>query len=269
MKLDTFFARHPIFRIEELSEFLEGRGSNNPSTRKALLAHHLRSGRILRIRRGIFASVPLGASPTTFSVDPLLVAGRITADAILAYHTALEAHGKAHTTYQQFTYLTIRNSKRPFRFQGTTYRGVSYPRALSRVGSERLYADVQERAGLDIHVTNLERSLVDVLDRPRLAGSWEEIWRSLEKIEYVDLDLIIDYTTILSNATTASKVGYYLQEHRGTLMVNESHLKELRRLRPRSPHYMDRSNVQDAHLVAEWNLIVPRDVHERVWEEPA
>jgi hypothetical protein len=44
--------------------------------------------------------------------------------------------------------------------------------------------------------------LVDVLDRPDLSGGWEEIWRSLETIEYFDLDEIVAYARLLDNATT-------------------------------------------------------------------
>ena len=36
------------------------------------------------------------------------------------------------------------------------------------------------RHDVDVRVTGYERTLVNVLDRPDLTGSWEEIWRSLE-----------------------------------------------------------------------------------------
>ena len=39
-----------------------------------------------------------------------------------------------------------------------------------------------DRQGLPIRVTGLERTLVDVLDRPALAGGWEEAWRSWEGV---------------------------------------------------------------------------------------
>ncbi len=95
MKLKDFFARHPVFRVEELIEFMSTLGSNNPSTRKTLLAHHQASGRILRIRRGLYATVPFGLSADSFSVDPYLLAGRITDDAIIAYHTAFGVQWKS------------------------------------------------------------------------------------------------------------------------------------------------------------------------------
>ena len=54
------------------------------------------------------------------------------------------------------------------------------------------------------NATSLERTLVDVLDRPDLTGSWEEIWRSLESIEFFDIEQIVEYVLLLENATLAS-----------------------------------------------------------------
>ena len=70
------------------------------------------------------------------------------------------------------------------------------------------------RSGVQLRVTNHERTLVDVLDRPDLTGSWEEIWRSLESVEFFSLDQVIEYTRLLENATTAAKVGFFLEQHR-------------------------------------------------------
>jgi predicted transcriptional regulator of viral defense system len=36
-----------------------------------------------------------------------------------------------------------------------------------------------DRSGMEVNVTSLERTMVDVLSRPDLSGDWEEIWRSL------------------------------------------------------------------------------------------
>ena len=61
-----------------------------------------------------------------------------------------------------------------------------------------------------VSVTGLERTFVDVLNRPDLTGSWEEIWRSLESVEFFDLDKVAVYVDLFGNATTAAKVGFFL-----------------------------------------------------------
>ena len=76
-----------------------------------------------------------------------------------------------------------------------------------------------ERSGVKLRVTGHERTMVDALDRPNLTGTWEEIWRSLESVEFFDLEQVIEYTRLLENATTAAKVGFFLEQHRESLMV--------------------------------------------------
>ena len=118
-----------------------------------------------------------------------------------------------------------------------------------------------------MRVTTLERTLVDVLDRPDLGGGWEEIWRSLGAVEFFNLDQIIEYATILGNATTAAKVGFFLEQHRESLMVEDGHLARLSALRPKEPHYLERTAKTEQKLVAKWNLVVPAALIERAWEQ--
>lgn len=96
-----------------------------------------------------------------------------------------------------------------------------------------------DRAGLSVRVTSLEHTLVDVLDRPDLGGGWEEIRRSLEMVEFFDLDVVIEYTLLRESATTAAKVGLFLEQHQEALMVERSHLESLPALRPCMPHYLE------------------------------
>jgi hypothetical protein len=94
-----------------------------------------------------------------------------------------------------------------------------------------------------------------------------QIWRSLESVEFFDLDKVSLYIDLLGNATTAAKVGFYLEQHRESLMVDEAHLKTFRDRRPRQPHYLERSHRKAGRFVAAWNLVVPEEVYGRSWEE--
>jgi predicted transcriptional regulator of viral defense system len=264
--MDNFLATHPVFTVEELSKALQRNESSSPQTRKALLAYHGKRGHIVQIRRGLYSVVPPGASPDTSPVDPYVAAARMTDDAVLGYHTALEVHGKAHSVSEQFVYLAKRPA-RPAKFRSYTFKGVRFPKALCDRHCQDLAVQTAERAGLDIRVTSLERTLVDVLDRPDLGGGWEEIWRSLESVEYFNLEKVVEYALLLGNATTVAKAGYFLDQHRQALMVEDVHLEPLRSRRPKRPHYMDRSRRGNGRLVSEWNLVVPVYVAERSWEE--
>ncbi len=267
MRLADFFATHPVFTTEELTVFLARRDSRSPWTRKALLAHHEKQGRLLRVRRGLYCVVPAGANPATCSVDAYLLASKMADDAVLAYHTALEFHGKAYSVFEELQYLTGR-AARPVTFRSHRFRPVRFPKKLKTQGQQLFGVKELDRAGIPVRVTSLERTLVDMLDRPDLGGGWEEMWRSLEGIEFFDLDVIVQYTLLLDNATTAAKVGFYLEQHKDRLMVDENRLEQLRARRPRKPHYLERTR-RGGRLVSNWNLVVPVSVLERSWTEVA
>jgi len=266
VKLNEFLTQFPVFTLDELDQFLARMGSSNRMTRNSLLSYYRRRGRIITVRRGIYAVVPVGASADSISVDPFLLAGKMTPDAILAYHTALEFHGRAYSVFERFFYLSNRGSV-PVRFRAYDFRCVLMPRVLRAKGKQDFGVNKTERSGVNLRVTGLERTLVDVLDRPDLSGSWEEIWRSLESVEFFDLDKVVEYALLLENATTAAKVGFFLEQHRETLMVDDTHLKPLRDLRPRQPHYLERRRRKAGRLATGWNLVVPKEVFERSWAE--
>jgi predicted transcriptional regulator of viral defense system len=264
LKLASFFSRHPVFTVRELDGFLAQRGTGNRRTRDRLLAYHQEQRHILRVRRGLYAVVPPGGHPDTCPVDPYLLAARMTDDAVLGYHTALEFHGRAHSAFERLFYLSARRSL-PAVFRSCQYRCVLFAKALRDRGQENFGVALVERAGIHVRVTSLERTLVDVLDRPDLGGGWEEVWRSLESVEFFDPDVVVRYAVLLGNATTAAKVGFFLDQHREALMLDDAHLEPLRERLPRSRHYLTRSTGRPGRLVAEWNLIVPVELLERSW----
>lgn len=266
MKMDEFLSQHPVFTVRELDRFLSLRGSGNPNTRRSLLTYYRNQGRIIPIRRSMYATVPVGGDPKRHPVDPYLVASKITPDAVLAYHTALEFHGKAYSVYMKLYYLSA-NKSMPLTFQGHEFIRVPVPPTLQAAGEEMFGIIKRNQYGVEIRVTSLERTLVDVLNRSDLTGSWEEIWRSLESIEFYDLDQVIGYVHLLGNATTAAKVGFFLEQHKKTLMVEDIHLDALKQLRPRQPHYFMKGERKNCRLVKDWNLMVPVEILNRSWEE--
>ena len=266
MRHRDFFRRHPVFTGEQLSAHLASRGPVGPRTREALLSYHTRTGRLLRIRRGLYAVIPPGSDPESYPVDPYLIAARLTPDAVLSHHTALEYHGRAYSVWQHLVYSSSQPAN-TLTLRAQTFRGTRFPTALCRAGTEQYGVMDTDRKGVTIRVTTLERTLVDVLHRPRLGGGWEEIWRSLESVEYFDIDEVVEYALLLNNATTCAKVGLFLEQHADALMIDACHLRELSERRPRQPHYLDRSARGSARLVPDWNLVVPDEVLERSWEE--
>jgi predicted transcriptional regulator of viral defense system len=262
-----FLTQNPVFTREALVNFLANQGSISPNTQKAILQYHLKQGHIARIKRGLFAAIPPGSNPNTHPVDPYLIAGKATSDAILSYHTALEYHGLAYTVFSNFTFCS-RMRLQPFTFQGHIFEAAPFPGTPMRNESELFATETVKRQGLAIKITTLERTFVDVLDQPNRGGDWEEIYRSIQSITVMNLDLIIEYTLRLEKATTTAKVGYFLEKLGKRLGITERQLQPLKKQLPKKPHYLSRNQRKGGAFIKQWNLIVPEHIAEEQWDEP-
>ncbi len=266
MKPVDYFATHPVFRFEEFASAHQRGGVRKPTASKAVLQQHLRAGHLVHLRRGLYAVVPRGTAARDLHVDPFLLASRLAPDVVIAYHAALRLHGRAHSLSRRVTYLTSTRTKR-FDLGGAEYVPVPVPKPLRRLPD--LGGGIVEvsRSGLPVRVTTLERTLVDVLDSPRHGGSWEEIWRSLESVEFFDVEAVTDYALKLGSAATVAKVGFFLEQHREELMLEESHFERLLAHAPAQPRYLERARREPGKLVTRWNLVVPERVLNRDWAQ--
>lgn len=264
-RLTAFGATHPVFLHDEFRAVYARQPDRSHRTADSLLQQQTKAGTLLRVRRGLYAAVPAGATVDTYLVDPFLLATRLAPDATVAYHAALQFPGKSYSIWHRFTVLT-RKDVRPLTFQGSEFIGVRPPRALANASDMGGGILSEPHAGGSVRLTTLERTLVDVLDAPDLGGGWEEIWRSLEMVEYFDLDAVVTYALKLRSAVTTARVGFFLEQHRETLSVEDRHLRALHDLAPRQPTYLERRR-EPGRLVKSWNLVVPERVLNRAWAE--
>lgn len=267
VKPSEFFASHPVFRHDEFAAAHAGRGGRSRLTTASVLKQRTASGALLHLRRGLYATVPRGTDPRSHQVDPYLVATNLADDAFVAYHAGLQFHGKAHSVWNRVHFVT-RARQRRFTFRELEFVPVHAPATIRDLPDLGGGIVEHRHAGGVARVATLERTLVDVLDAPERSGGWEEVWRSLEMIEFFDLDAVIAYTRLLGSALTAGRVGLFLDLHRDSLMVEPHHLGALRELAPTQPRYLD-ARRERGKLVAAWNLVVPERVLARSWMEVA
>lgn len=260
MSSEDFFQTHPIFTR---GEYAQSRDGGSPRTVDSLLRRHVQSGRIARVRRRLYVSVPPAGAAET--VDPYLVATKATEDATVSHHAALQFHGRTYSMWSQVTFLT-RGHTRRFHFGQVDYVPVRPPSAVADLPDMGGGIEVVPSGGGHVRVCTCERAMVDVLHTPALGGSWEEIWRSLEMVEFFDLDAVITYALRLGSATTIARVGLFLEQHRERLFVEDAALDRLQTHAPKDPRYLDTSR-EPGRLVRRWNLIVPAHVLDRSWGE--
>ena len=267
MNILTFFTEHPVFRHEEFATWKAQHKKLNSPSINAALQHYIKTGRLLSIRRKLFAVIPPGQTAEAISIDPYLIAAKAAPDSVLAYHTAVELHGVAYSTFGQLTYLTQHKNKL-FEFENQWFQAIPYPAALKKAKHTIFATQTINRQGLDIQITNLARTYVDILDRIELSGGWEEVCRALNSIVVLDVDEVVQYCLMFNNARLAAKVGYFLDQRQGAFKVTEKQLKPLLKTIPKTPQYSSKRGADKFKLIKKWNLLLPVYVINQKWEEP-
>ena len=78
-----FFARHPVFSLDEFEAAYEKMGRASKSASR-ILAWHVKEGRLFNVRRGLFVCAD--------AFDPWVLASRLADDVVISHDGALSFH---------------------------------------------------------------------------------------------------------------------------------------------------------------------------------
>lgn len=155
-------------------------------------------GRIAKIKNGLYATV----NPLTGDVfaNRFEIASALFENACIAYHSALEFHGLGN---QMFSEVFVFTEKRNVPFE---YNGLEYKFFLQTVKG----GIMRTEQNAEITVTDMERTVVDCIDRIDLAGGIEELVTALNGITFLDENALISYMEEYDKKFIYKKVGFLL-----------------------------------------------------------
>jgi predicted transcriptional regulator of viral defense system len=257
MNLEHFFQKKEVFTKDEFVTFIEKNLNSDPKNYYLLLNYYSNRGRILKIRNNLYCVVPLGIKKENYMPNSYLIAGKVTNDSVLSYSSAMEYYGVSYSLLNLRTFFTLKKIK-PFYFKGIYYKPISFNSNLIKKGKEKIFVEKADIKNEFISVTSKERTFVDMLDKPNYCGGIDEVWRSVELFDFLDLSKVIDYLELLDNSTTCAKVGFFLELNQERLGVTESILQNLLKMKPNNIHYFDRNNRVNAKIIKKWNLAFPK-----------
>jgi predicted transcriptional regulator of viral defense system len=249
-------ATFQLFTTEDVDRYLKRSDERSRRSRDRLRASLCAAGVLVRVRRGLYAATtPNGTMPDVYQL-----AAWLAPDAVIGVVTALEMRGLLPSVSDRCIYFTRLGSAGPGPvWQGAMLQPVAHPTALLRNGGPFAETELIGRNGCgSLRVATTERAFVDIIERPRLTGSWHDVIRVVGQIPRLDLDRVMAYVERLDNATTAAKVGWMLERHQEQFGVDGAVLTHMERLRPRGPHYLSRTKRESGRFIARWNLVVPR-----------
>lgn len=177
---------------------------------RRLLAHLVSQGWLVRIRRGSYRTVPLGAtSPSQWREDPWLVAAHTFAPCYLAGWTACEHWGLTEQLFRDIVVVTSRRVRnREEIIQDTRYL-VQVRKAGSFFGLRKIWRNQQP-----VFASDPSRTVVDILDSPAMAGGIRATAGALRNYfasEHRNDSLIADYASKLGNRTVFKRLGYFTE----------------------------------------------------------
>lgn len=248
-----FFGLHPVFRTEQFHGAFPGTAKRG--SRANRLHYFVSKGRILPLSRRAYAVVPPGQSAGEFKPSRYLVASILRPDAVLAYHTALELLGHAHSVSRVLYGLTS-GPARKSTWDGYTFRYVGHPPILQSHEQRHLGVISVEVGSTTVRATGPERTLVDCVTCPKYAGGIEEALVSLRGVPLFDFPLLEQYLAALRNPRVFAAVGAFLELESRRLFVPGDLLARLEGHRPRGRTYLERAQ-RGGVLLKRWNLIVP------------
>ena len=253
MTTADFFVTHSVFSLDDAERELAPRGGRRGTVTR--LKHHLASGRLQLVSRGVYAVVPAGSSGSAFRPDPFLVAVASRADAIFAFHSALELLGVAPSTWNRCSVFTSRR-RGHLRLEPGSVRFFDDPLPLRTHELRHLGTRMVERSGRMLEVTGAERTLVEGLRKPPLSGGLEELLRSAGAFPALDIGLVRAVLAAYGTARLWAATGWFLERYQQTFSVPDDFLADLEKQRPRSVHYLEREQ-RGGTLSSRWNLVIP------------
>jgi len=241
-------ASRPLITIRSAAEAL----NLEPDKAAKTLARWAKQGRIKRLRRGIYAPVPLDSlSGETALSNPWVLVPRLFSPGYVGGWSAAEHW---HLTEQIFRDVCVFTS-RAFRHKREVVDGT--PFSLQRTKPNRLFGLTTIWDGsARIPVSDPERTLIDMLDRPSVGGGIRHVdscLREYLRLPNTDLKKLVRYGDRLGSGAVFKRLGYLI-EHAGT--GHQEVLKACRTRLTAGTVRIDPALPAD-RLVTRWRLWVP------------
>lgn len=230
-------------------------------TRYKNLQNAVARNQAYRLKRGLYAS-NLGVYRDRVP-NVHLVAEKAAPDAVVSYHSALEAHGVAHTPLRT-VYFTSAHKVGAFQARGYRFRRATPPAVSDRETTLGEFVTRVRVGEAIVRVTSKERTFVDCLSNLRFAGGLEELLRSLGGFTSMSAEAVARYADLLASPTLTARAGWVMDLFADQWRVDMSVLDQMRRSSGRGTYRLS-PGVASQDFVSRWRLYVPADTPIEEW----
>ena len=206
-------------------------------------------GLVTRLKPGLYNLVPFELGRATEHIgSPYLIAREVAGNApyYLSHGTALELH-RMLTQPNLTIHVSCTRRIRPQTIGGYEYRFVLVTEAQI-FGIAKHWVTKEQ----SVMISDMERTIIDSLRRPDLAGGITEIAKGLwMKRDSLNIERLIDYALRLDVGAVLRRLGYLLERNG---MANETTLQPLRNKLSATYQRLDPVLPQEGSFLSRWRL---------------
>ncbi len=218
-----------------------------------VLSRWQEQGWLKRVRRGLYAPIPLDAASTEQVLkDPWVLVPALFAPGYIGGWTAAEHWDLTEQLFRSIFVFTAR----PFRTKEYTAQGVTF--TLKRVGEDALFGlKMIWRGQARMFISDKHRTVVDLLADPATGGGIRHVARCVQnylRASDADTGTLIRYAETLGNGAVFKRLGFLASQTPGHEV-----LAEACRARLTMGNAKLDPSIPCRRLVKAWRLWIPKN----------
>jgi predicted transcriptional regulator of viral defense system len=216
-----------------------------------LLKNMRRKGALDRVKSNLFVRIPshIVHDKGKYLEDPILVGKHLTKSYFFSYYSALYLHGLSQQPASHF-YLSTTSHVQRVDYHGLVFHPVILTKKRFFGFKEIKYREE------NVFVSDLERTIVDVMNRPEYAGGYEEIIRSIQDVEKVDWKRLLKYLDRMGEKILFNRTGFVFDMLGEFVDTPDGFLKELEKRLSGNIYYFEKN--RKGTYVKKWKIIVDK-----------
>ena len=213
-----------------------------------LLKNMYRKGALDKVKSNLYVRIPahIVHDKGRYVEDPIIVARNIIEPYFFSYYTALALHGLAQQYTKKF-YISALKPIQRINYHGNIIQPVTLTKKRFFGFYEMEYEDEK------VMVSDLERTVIDVIDRPGYAGGYEEALRCIAGIEKLDWKKLIGYVDKIGEKILVNRLGYVFELFKEQVNTPDFFLKNLQKRLSDNIYYFEK---RGGKFNKKWRIIV-------------
>ena len=229
-----------VFNFQDICEM-----TGNENTAKSLIRAELQKNHIKKIQHNLYVVCDLETEATL--ENPYLLGSKISKNSFISYRSALDYYANLKEKFHKI-YVSDKRKFQEFEFNNYSYKFVnSKPFGITNING--------------LKITDKEKTFIDCVNKPELAGGGAHMTDTLEKIGELDGEKICEYLKNFNSKKLYAKTGFMLQWLNYSFHVSKKTIDECYTKCGYIKYYFDKeSRESKSRFVDYWNLIISEEI---------